>query len=93
MDVPELAYRVPFRLEREPIPNAYRLTNMSTEPLHGVSVTLHGPGVMSASIPSLLAPLDTLEVSVAGYDLARSTILVVRWFRPNDVEYLWRISF
>ena len=87
------AYRVPFDLERRPESSLYRLLNVGGEPLHGVTLTLHGAGLMSASIPATLLPHETLEVTVAGRDLARNTILVVRWFRPNDVEYLWRIGF
>lgn len=87
------AYRVPFQLDRLPESSLYRLVNVSAEPVHGLSLTLHGPGVMSSSIPATLQPLDALEVTVLGHDLARSTILVVRWFRPNGVEYLWRVGF
>jgi hypothetical protein len=30
---------------------------------------------------------------ISGHDLAKDTIGVIRWFRPNDQEYLWRVSF
>ncbi len=87
-----VAYRVPFELERGPA-TLYRFTNVSAEPLTGVSLTLHGSGVMAANAPVSLAPGDALEVDIAGRNLARDTILVVRWFRPDGVEYLWRVSF
>lgn len=86
------AYAVPFSLKRGP-GNLYRLHNVSAEALRGVTLTLHGAGMMSSNVPATLQPGEALEVTVAGRDLARSTILVVRWFRPDDVEYLWRISF
>jgi hypothetical protein len=86
------AYAVPFTLERCP-GHRYRLRNAGNEVLRGITLTLHGVGMMSSSVPSTLDPGQSLEVTVAGRDLARSTILVVRWFRPDDVEYLWRISF
>lgn len=89
----ERAYRVPFVLRRDWADRTYRLQNMSNETLDGVSLTLHGGGVLGASVPALLRPAETLEVSIAGRNLARDSILVVRWFRPDGVEYLWRVSF
>ena len=88
-----LAYRVPFRLEREPAANVYRLTNASVEVLHGVSFTLHGSGVMAVSPPRTVRPGYGVEVTIAAANLAVDTILVVRWFRPSGIEYLWRVAF
>ena len=87
----EDAYRVPFRLERTP--PQYRLLNTSDEPVHGVAVTIHGPGQLASNAPAKLQPGEALEVTVDGARLERGTIAVVRWFRPNGVEYLWRVSF
>ncbi len=87
------AYPVPFRIERDTGPRRYLLTNGGPEPVEGVTLSLLGAGVMPASAPSTLQPGETLEVSISGRDLARSTILVVRWFRPTGEEYLWRVSF
>lgn len=89
----EVAYAVPFRVDRHPGANLYRIVNVGDERLRGLTLTLHGSGIMSASLPQSLSPGETLEVTVAGRDLARNTILVLRWFRPDGVEYLWRISF
>lgn len=88
----DLAYLVPFRVERGTA-NLYRIINVGDETVHGVALTLHGSGVMGASAPSTLLPGEVLEVTVAGRNLARSAIMVVRWFRPSGEEYLWRISF
>jgi hypothetical protein len=55
--------------------------------------SLHGSGVMPVSAPSTLEPGDVLEIVISGSDLARNTIGVVRWFRPDGQEYLWRVSF
>jgi hypothetical protein len=90
---PDVAYPVPFRIERDVATRRYRLSNDSAERLEGVSLSLLGAGIMPASMPSTLSPGDILEVTIAGQDLARSTVLVVRWFRPNGIEYLWRVSF
>jgi hypothetical protein len=48
---------------------------------------------MPASTPSTLQPGESLEVMISGRDLARSTVLLVRWFRSTGEEYLWRVSF
>ncbi|TXN31281.1 hypothetical protein [Lacisediminihabitans profunda] len=87
------AYPVPFRLDRDTGPRRYLLTNAGTEPVDGVTVSLLGSGMMPASLPATLLPGESLEVMVSGRDLARCTVLVVRWFRPNGREYLWRVSF
>lgn len=88
-----LAYRVPFVLEREPERHAYRLTNTSAETVHGVTFTLHGAGVMAASPPRVVRPQHGIEVTVASRRDEPGAILVVRWFRPNGIEYLWRVAF
>ena len=69
------------------------LTNEGQEPVDGVTLTLLGAGVMPATVPSTLQPGESLEVMISGRDLARSTILIVRWFRSTGEEYLWRVSF
>lgn len=88
----DFAYRVPLAVERGP-GRLYRFTNTSAEVLRGVTLTLHGSGVMGANAPTTLHPSETLEVDIAGRSLARDTILVVRWFRSSGEEYLWRVSF
>jgi len=87
------AYPVPFHLERDSGPRRYVLTNRGTEALDGVTLSLLGAGLMPATAPSVLAPGESLEVMIAARDLARSTVLVVRWFRPSGEEFLWRVSF
>ncbi|MDH6180448.1 hypothetical protein M2152_000630 [Microbacteriaceae bacterium SG_E_30_P1] len=88
----DTAYRVPLRLERAG-GHLFRFTNTSDETLRGVALTLHGSGVMGANAPARLQPGETLEVDIKGRSLARDAILVVRWFRPDGTEYLWRVSF
>jgi hypothetical protein len=89
----ETAYAVPFLIDRSPATNEYTLTNVGKETVDGVTFTLHGTGVMSASAPARLEVGEALVVTIVGRDLARNTILVVRWFRPDEVEYLWRVAF
>lgn len=87
------AYPVPFQLERDAGPRRYLLINRGSEALNGVTLSLLGAGVMPATAPSTLLPGESLEVMIAARDLARSTVLVVRWFRPSGEEFLWRVSF
>lgn len=87
----ESAYRVPWTFERGD--GLYRLRNLGLERLTAVTFALHGAGVMPVSAPSTLEPGDVLEIAIGGADLARSTIGLVRWFRPDGDEYLWRVSF
>jgi hypothetical protein len=84
---------VPFRVERDAAVGNYRLINSSREVVHGVSFTLHGAGVMAISPPRIVRPGHGVEVTIAAASIALDTILVVRWFRPNGVEYLWRVAF
>jgi hypothetical protein len=87
----EDAYRVPWHFERGN--GHFTLRNLGTERLAAVTFNLYGSGIMPASAPATLEPGDALEIVIAGSDLARDTIGVVRWFRPNGEEYLWRVSF
>jgi hypothetical protein len=88
------AYRVPWLFERGSAQsNVFRLRNLGQERLAAVTFTLYGSGVMPASAPTTLEAGDALELVISGADLARDTIGLVRWFRPNGHEYLWRVSF
>jgi hypothetical protein len=87
----ETAYRVPWHFERGD--GHYALRNLGVERLTAVTFTLYGSGIMPASAPTTLEPGDALEIVISGHDLARDTIGLVRWFRPNGEEYLWRVSF
>lgn len=89
----DCAYPVPFHLERDAGPRRYLLSNRSSEVLEGVALSLLGAGVMPATAPSTLRPGESLEVVIAAHDLARSSVLIVRWFRGSGEEYLWRVSF
>ena len=87
------AYPVPFRFDRDGRSRRYNLVNVGDETLDAVTLTLHGAGLMSASAPARIAPGHGVEVTIRATDLARSTILAVRWFRPDGVEYLWTVTF
>jgi hypothetical protein len=87
-----IAYRVPFRVDRTDVPH-YRLINTSHEQLTGLRIMLLGPGTMLRLSTLRVSPGASVIVTVRGRDLARSSVLIVRWFRPNGDEYLWRVSF
>jgi hypothetical protein len=87
-----LAYPVPFRFDRSDAPR-FRLTNRSLETLSGVRFALLGRGSMPVQAPIVLSPGQTATIPIFGDDLARTTILIVRWARQNGDEYLWRVSF
>lgn len=87
-----LAYRVPWRIEREHAPT-FRIVNESHDTLRGVSLSLTGSAMMLVSPPRLVAPGDDVVVTIKGHDLARDTVLIVRWFRSDGGEYLWSVSF
>jgi hypothetical protein len=85
------AYRVPWLFERGD--GHFTLRNLGRERLTAVTFNLYGSGMMPASAPSTLEAGDALEIVISGHDLAKDTIGLVRWFRPNGQEYLWRVSF
>lgn len=85
-------YRVPFLFDRSRAPT-YRLVNVGPERLRGVSVALLGSGLMSPVMPGTLESTEAIELRVRGEHLARDTVLVVRWLRPDGSDYLWRVSF
>lgn len=90
--VAEPAYPVPFLLTSNAGPHRYLLHNTGGERVV-VSLSLLGAGVMPASAPSSLDPGETLEFVISARDLARSTVLVVGWSRPDGAHYLWRVGF
>ena len=91
-ELPEPAYAVPLRVDRQGAP-LYRLINVGHEKLLGLTFCLLGSGVMNASKPQAIDVGAAAEILIRGDDLARRTVLVVRWFRPSGEEYLWRVSF
>lgn len=89
---PALAYPVPFTFDRSHPPR-FALKNVSLETLTGVRFSLLGGGSMPVQAPVTLGPGETATIPIFGDDLARTTILIVRWSRANGDEYLWRASF
>jgi hypothetical protein len=85
-------YRVPFFFDRSRAP-VYRLVNVGSEPLRGVTLTLLGAGVMPAGIPVALGPTEAIELTIRGDHLERASSIVVRWLRPSGEDYVWRAAF
>ncbi|GAB3607121.1 hypothetical protein GCM10027413_25300 [Conyzicola nivalis] len=88
-----LAYRVPFIVDRSRAPVRYYLVNRSAETLDGMRLAVLGSGLLLPLSQSRLLPGAVLGFAVRGHDLARNSVVIVRWFRPNGDEYLWRVSF
>lgn len=86
------AYAVPFTVDRSRAPR-FTLNNRSDERLRGISLSLLGSGRLLWGLPSALDPEESLHFVVHGDDIARDSVLLVRWFRPSSEEYLWRVSF
>jgi hypothetical protein len=89
---PPTAYPVPLRVDRSRAPH-FGLTNVSSEALRGVTLTLLGSGLLLSAPVEGLLPGQTLRFTLRADNPARNTIVVVRWFRPSGVQYLWRVSF
>ena len=88
-----LAYRVPFVVDRSRAPYRYYLVNRSSETLDSVRLSVLGSGLLLPVSQSRVLPGALLGFAVRGPNLARNSVVVVRWFRPNGDEYLWRVSF
>ncbi|KJC65640.1 hypothetical protein [Agreia bicolorata] len=87
------AYPVPFTIEKRIAPHTLVLTNRSRERLTALSFSLLGTGSLRTSAPLILDPGRQVRLVVTGQELPRRGIVVVRWFRPDGTEYLWRITF
>lgn len=88
-----LAYRVPFVVDRSRAPVRYYLVNRSSETLASVRLSLLGSGLLLPISRSSMLPGSLLGFAVRGPNIARNAVVIVRWFRPNGDEYLWRVSF
>lgn len=88
----DFAYRVPFTVDRSHAPR-FELHNHGNERLRGISLSVLGSGRLLWGLPASLESGESLHFAVYGDDIARDSILLVRWFRPSDDEYLWRVSF
>lgn len=89
----DAAYPVPFAIERRTAPHTLVLTNRSSERLTALSFSLLGTGSVRTTAPVVLDPGRQVRLVVSGQELPRRGIVVVRWFRPDSAEYLWRITF
>lgn len=87
------AYPVPFWIDRRHAPRLYRVCNTGDEPVRGVRATLLGPGHVEPVLVPLLDIGGAVTLTVLGPDLERGSVAVLRWFRPDGDEYLWRFSF
>lgn len=87
------AYPVPWVFDRSLAHPRFALENAGTEVLHAISLHLLGSGTLLRGAPVTMRPGDRIVLSIRDADLARNTILLVRWYRPDGTDYLWRVSF
>ncbi|MCU1424550.1 MAG: hypothetical protein JWM51_841 [Microbacteriaceae bacterium] len=90
----QIAYRVPFVVDRSRAPHRYRLVNRSTEPLDAVHIMVLRSGATLPMNTRRLPPGKALNFAGSGHrpgHAALFDIVIVRWFRPNGEEYLWRV--
>ncbi len=87
------AYEVPLWIDRAGAPRYYRVCNLGDEPLRGLRPSLLGPGHLEPVHVPLLTVGGDVTLTVVGPDLERDSVMVLRWFRPDGTEYLWRFSF
>ncbi|RKR74714.1 hypothetical protein [Frondihabitans australicus] len=88
-----VAYEVPLWIDREGAPRVYRVCNLGDEPIRGLRATLLGPGHLEPVHVPVLTSGGDVSLTVVGPDLERGSVAVLRWFRPDGTEYLWRFSF
>lgn len=86
------AYLVPFTVDRRRAP-LFELRNDGSEAAIGIALTMLGDGRLLWGLPTALEPGASMRFVVHGDDLARDSVLIVRWFRPGGDEYLWRVVF
>jgi hypothetical protein len=87
----QIAYRVPFVVDRSRAPYRYRILNRSTEMLDAMHIMVLRSGATLPMSTRRLPPGTALTFAPAADRVGRSDVVVVRWFRPNGDEYLWRV--
>ena len=87
------AYRGPVVVDRARAPLRYYLVNRSQEPLEGVRLSLLGSGQMLPVSSRRMQPGGIVAFAADSAGLSRTSVVIVRWFRPDGDEYLWRITF
>ena len=88
--LPALAYRVPWRVDRAREPTL-TIWNVGDEPLHGLRLSMHGDGSVLFGTTTRVQPGEHTTFRINGC-LSPASIVTLRWFRPDETEYLWRIA-
>jgi hypothetical protein len=86
------AYAVPFWIDRTLAPHLHRVVNLGDEPVRGLRVSLLGSGHLLPMETTSLGPGSSFTLTTLATD-SRDSVMVLRWFRPDGEEYLWRFSF
>ncbi len=86
---PELAYRVPWLVDRDALPWC-TLRNIGDEALTHVSTQFFGEGWIAPAVPRPnLAPGEELRFVFFGERAIDSGRVTVHWRRPDGEEYAW----
>jgi hypothetical protein len=86
----DLAYGVPWSFAPAAARPLYALTNIGTEVLSDVTVTVTAAAAPRSSPAVTLRPTESLQIRLDEVDAAGGPPPIVRWSRPNGDEYLWR---
>jgi hypothetical protein len=86
------AYAVPFWIDRRLAPRLHRIVNVGDEVVRGLRVSLLGSGQLMPISAGPLGPGSSFTLTTLATD-SRDSVVVLRWFRPDGEEYLWRFSF
>lgn len=87
---PELVYHVPWRVDRTREPTL-TICNLSDETLHGLRLSMHSDGDVVFGTATQVHPGAHTTFRISGCP-SPASIVTLRWFRPDDTEYLWRIA-
>lgn len=88
----QLAYPVPFAVDRSNAPRLYQIRNMGLEPVRSLRLMHIGSGYCPPLRVRMLAPGATLSIAVFGASATDTGAVMVRWRRTDDAEYLWRLD-
>ncbi|MCU1528752.1 MAG: hypothetical protein JWP75_2515 [Frondihabitans sp.] len=86
------AYAVPFWIDRRLAPQLHHVVNVGDETVRGLRVSLLGSGHLVPMSTVSLGPGSSFTLATLATD-SQDSVMVLRWFRPNGEEYLWRFSF
>lgn len=86
------AYQVPWRVIARDSNRSVMIRNDSDERLTFVRFAIAGSGELAVSLPRHVQPGESLVAELVWPYASADTLITVRWFRPDQQEYLWVLS-